>query len=598
MGLRERSVSTPQTTPAVSNHPPRLGVPLTLRFKRKTLGGKANALGARTSPPLTKKLAIAGCGGCVRDSRTTDSAMTTELRLSRTSPKCWTIPAGAIVPALNCPLVDWAASAARDGTLPAVVHVVSAADFRLRVTARCCGKRRTRLHGHMSGRFVMQPSEQSRKVMIVDDHEEFRTSVARLIRSWGYEVAVAGDGPSALSLAEDFQPACGIVDVSMPGMSGLDLARRIRQRFPPAQLYLIALTGHEDAAVRRGASRPGSTSICSSRQTSSCWRDCSEATARIQTRCRTDRADERSPHLWIKGAFRAPGVIQELTLQVSQRPSSSGDADDRASSTTSVRQEHCWQSSSTSWHCFGEISHGPRTPTSRSSCSTRPGEIPSSPPSVSASCREFSTSASSASWTTTLSSSTSRDSPTLPTKIAFADFLRLKYRGVRFDLVIAMQDVAVEFVNRNREGLFPSTPRYSWRTSPTAPDGPNATGLIHKRDSPATLALIEQLQPDVRNVFVVAGAAAYRQGVRARVARPDAAVRIPTRASTTCPGSRPRSSSGGWPDCPPTPLSTMCSSPRTARATSTTPGIRPSHRGRRPTPRPIAGSTPPWIAAS
>ncbi len=103
----------------------------------------------------------------------------------------------------------------------------------------------------------MQSSEQSRKVMIVDDHEDFRTSVARLIRSWGYEVAVAGDGPSALSLAEDFQPACGIVDVSLPGMSGLDLARRIRQRFPPAQLYLIALTGHEDAAVRAGCLAAG-----------------------------------------------------------------------------------------------------------------------------------------------------------------------------------------------------------------------------------------------------------------------------------------------------------------------------------------------------
>jgi CheY-like chemotaxis protein len=98
----------------------------------------------------------------------------------------------------------------------------------------------------------MQPRQQSRKVMIVDDHENFRTSVARLVRSWGHEVAVACDGPSALVLAEAFQPECGIVDVSLPGMNGLDLARRMRQRFPPAQLFLIALTGHEDAAIRAG----------------------------------------------------------------------------------------------------------------------------------------------------------------------------------------------------------------------------------------------------------------------------------------------------------------------------------------------------------
>lgn len=68
-------------------------------------------MGARRMPSgndviaMTKKLAIAGYGGSVRDSRTTDSAMTAELRWSRTSPKCWTIPAGAIVPAPNCPLL-------------------------------------------------------------------------------------------------------------------------------------------------------------------------------------------------------------------------------------------------------------------------------------------------------------------------------------------------------------------------------------------------------------------------------------------------------------------------------------------------------------
>ena len=80
--------------------------------------------------------------------------------------------------------------------------------------------------------------------MIVDDHEEIRTSIARLARGWGHEVAVAADGSSALSLAEAFQPECAIVDISMPGMNGIELARRLRQRFPPAQLCLIALTGY------------------------------------------------------------------------------------------------------------------------------------------------------------------------------------------------------------------------------------------------------------------------------------------------------------------------------------------------------------------
>jgi len=90
----------------------------------------------------------------------------------------------------------------------------------------------------------------TRRVMIVDDHEEIRKSVARLVRSWGHEVAVAMDGPSALSLAETFQPECAVVDISLPGMNGIELARRLRQQFPPARLYLIGLTGYPSADIR------------------------------------------------------------------------------------------------------------------------------------------------------------------------------------------------------------------------------------------------------------------------------------------------------------------------------------------------------------
>jgi CheY-like chemotaxis protein len=87
-------------------------------------------------------------------------------------------------------------------------------------------------------------------VLIVDDHEEVRASLARLVRDWGHEVAVAADGVTALSLAEDFQPEWAVVDLSMRGMTGIELGRRLRQQFPPAQLRLIALSGYAGIDIR------------------------------------------------------------------------------------------------------------------------------------------------------------------------------------------------------------------------------------------------------------------------------------------------------------------------------------------------------------
>ena len=108
--------------------------------------------------------------------------------------------------------------------------------------------------GKASAPFV---ASRARRVMIVDDHQEIRASITRLARGWGHEVAVAADGPSALSVADTFQPECVIVDVSMPGMHGIELGRRLRQRSPSAQLRLIALSGYADADIRNGCLAAG-----------------------------------------------------------------------------------------------------------------------------------------------------------------------------------------------------------------------------------------------------------------------------------------------------------------------------------------------------
>ena len=90
----------------------------------------------------------------------------------------------------------------------------------------------------------------ARKVLIVDDREEVTRSLARLVKAFGHEVAVAGDAASALTLAAAFQPDCAIVDLGLPVVTGYDLARHLREAFPAGGLLLIAYTGNGDASVR------------------------------------------------------------------------------------------------------------------------------------------------------------------------------------------------------------------------------------------------------------------------------------------------------------------------------------------------------------
>jgi signal transduction histidine kinase len=86
------------------------------------------------------------------------------------------------------------------------------------------------------------------------------------------------------------------------------------------------------------------------------------------------------------------------------------------------------------------------------------------------------------------------------------NFLRLKYRGHHFSLVIAVLDDAIEFVDEYREQLFPGVPVVLYSESPEAKRLPNSAAIVNDVNLLDTIVLAQQLQPDLRNVFVVSGA--------------------------------------------------------------------------------------------
>ncbi len=90
---------------------------------------------------------------------------------------------------------------------------------------------------------VQNMSARSFKVLVVEDMRALRVITARLLEKLGHVVEFAENGPLALLKLDTFTPEVVFSDIAMPGMTGYELAQRIRQRPECAQVYLVALTG-------------------------------------------------------------------------------------------------------------------------------------------------------------------------------------------------------------------------------------------------------------------------------------------------------------------------------------------------------------------
>lgn len=81
-----------------------------------------------------------------------------------------------------------------------------------------------------------------RKVLCVEDNAVNMILVERIVEAEGHELVKAEDGQSALSLLEGFVPDIILLDINLPGIDGLELARRFKADPKLAQVPLIATT--------------------------------------------------------------------------------------------------------------------------------------------------------------------------------------------------------------------------------------------------------------------------------------------------------------------------------------------------------------------
>jgi CheY-like chemotaxis protein len=95
-------------------------------------------------------------------------------------------------------------------------------------------------------------------VLIVDDNEDAAETLRLLMKSiGGGDVHTASNGPDALATAAKLHPDVVLLDLSMPGMDGYELARRMRAEIWGKEALLVALTGCGQDQHRRRSQEAG-----------------------------------------------------------------------------------------------------------------------------------------------------------------------------------------------------------------------------------------------------------------------------------------------------------------------------------------------------
>jgi len=80
------------------------------------------------------------------------------------------------------------------------------------------------------------------KILVVDDEHAVADTLCMIFQKRGFDCRAAYSGPSALASTEEFCPELLLCDISMPGMSGLEVVARVTRKCPDCRVLL--LTGH------------------------------------------------------------------------------------------------------------------------------------------------------------------------------------------------------------------------------------------------------------------------------------------------------------------------------------------------------------------
>jgi signal transduction histidine kinase len=82
------------------------------------------------------------------------------------------------------------------------------------------------------------------RILVVEDNLDTALGLAKLLTLWGYQTQVAHDGPTGLEAWQTNKADILLLDIGLPGMSGYQVARKVRERSGPSKPLILALTGY------------------------------------------------------------------------------------------------------------------------------------------------------------------------------------------------------------------------------------------------------------------------------------------------------------------------------------------------------------------
>ena len=102
-----------------------------------------------------------------------------------------------------------------------------------------------------------KPTGPSLRVLVVDDNVDTVTTLSMLVQESGHEVRTAYDGTSVIEAALDYRPNVVLLDIGLPGLNGLEVAKRLRQQPTLKNIVLVAMTGYGQESDRKRSQEAG-----------------------------------------------------------------------------------------------------------------------------------------------------------------------------------------------------------------------------------------------------------------------------------------------------------------------------------------------------